>query len=144
MVKNSLVSQHWMIQFPHKFGSEWTNERKNERSGARKRSEQCGASDWVSDASKRSKERKAYYSINLFLNHSIYCAKEERNRIRKKRQSKMEKIWISYFLTFPIIPVNRKWGSPSIPNNPDGENPLSPFLLGSNPRTLCFCALLSA
>ena len=34
-------------------GSEWTSERMNERSGARERSEQCKASEWVSGASGR-------------------------------------------------------------------------------------------
>ena len=40
--------------FPMSSGaSEWVSERKRERSGARKRSEQCGASERVSDASEQ-------------------------------------------------------------------------------------------
>ena len=34
-------------------GCDWANEQKNERSGARKRSKQCGTSEWVSSASER-------------------------------------------------------------------------------------------
>ena len=37
--------------------SEWMSERTNERSGARERSEQCGANEWVSGASERASGR---------------------------------------------------------------------------------------
>ena len=45
-------------RFPMSSGaSEWASERTNERSGARERSEQCGASEWVSGASERASGR---------------------------------------------------------------------------------------
>ena len=51
----------WIIHYPTSSGvSEWPSEQSNERSGAHKQNEQCGASEWVSSASKWAiKERVA-------------------------------------------------------------------------------------
>ena len=49
----STHSFHRQRPLPHELRNEWASERTNERSGARERSEQCGASEWVSGASER-------------------------------------------------------------------------------------------
>ena len=51
----------------------WARERANERSGARERSEQCGASEWVSGASERASGRAngpvLTSRLQAYLNH---------------------------------------------------------------------------
>ena len=58
MVQNSLNMGHQISHYPMSSGaSEWASKRINERSGARERSKQCGASEWVSGASERASGR---------------------------------------------------------------------------------------
>ena len=66
IVRNRRIQFTEINLFPMSSGaSEWASEQSNERRGARKRSEQCEAREWVSGVSERASGR--------FHSHSIQC-----------------------------------------------------------------------
>ena len=73
MVQNSLLFKHHSL--PHKFGSEWANERTIERHGACEPSEHCGASNWMSCVSEWESGPVLTSGFLVVLDHSALIRK---------------------------------------------------------------------
>ena len=96
MVQNSLEMGQQNLHYPMSLGaSEWASEQRNKRSGARKQSEQCRASEWVSSASKRASGRangSVLYASISYTFFPIYTAsKDWWIKFKERRLSSLRK-----------------------------------------------------